>query len=231
VNTLNSTATVMPYGVFELPLDVIPPNAPTNVDGGDGETRIRVTWERADANISRNYVIWDPKPITETTPADAGVTDGGDGMGAAGSSGSTEDDGGTDDESADPSCISTLMKAGDTIDVDHLPKGLHMKPAVGDVESFELSGDLINSPRAAVAVVAQDLAGNVSVLSNVTCVNVVDTTGFWDDYKVNGGEAEAGCACSLPGTRASGRHARGGLLATFALLGLAVARARRKRHS
>jgi MYXO-CTERM domain-containing protein len=231
VNTLNSTATIMPYGVFELPLDVIPPNAPTNVKGGNGETQIRVTWERADTNIARNYVIWDPKPITDTTPVDSGVAaDGGDGAGAAGSGGS-EDDGGTDTGSVDPSCVSPLLNPGAMIDIDNLPKGLHKKEAVGDVESFELSGDDINSPRAAVAVVARDLAGNVSVLSNVACVNVVDTSGFWDEYKVNGGDAEAGCACSLPGSPANGRHTAGGLLAMFAVLGLAVARVRRKRHS
>jgi MYXO-CTERM domain-containing protein len=225
VNTLNSTATIQPYGVFELPLDVIPPNAPTNVKGGNGETQIRVTWERADTNIARNFVIWDPKPITDTTPVDSGV--------AADSGAGAEDDGGTNPEtgSVDPSCVSPLLKPGEMIDLDNLPKGLHKKQAYGDVESLELSGDEINSPRAAVAVVARDLAGNVSVLSNVACVNVVDTSGFWDDYKINGGGAEAGCACSLPGSPATGRHTAGGLLAMFAVLGLAVARLRRKRHS
>lgn len=224
VNTLDTNANVSPYGVFQLPLDVIPPNAPTNVKGGDGETQIQITWQRADTNISRNWIIWDPKPITSPT-----VTDSGAGVSGA------EDDGGTSSGSSDGSCGSALMSQGMMIDVDKLPKGLSKKELRGDVESGELSGDLINSPRAAVGIVAQDLAGNFSVLSNITCVNVVDTSGFWDDYKINGGEAEGGCACSLPGSTGStaphGRNSLGGLLTLLAVLGLGIVRARRKRHS
>jgi hypothetical protein len=238
VDTLDTNATVMPYGVYEVPLDTLAPNAPTNVKGGDGETQIQVSWERSDTNISRNWIIWDPKPITSTVGAsDAGLTaDGGGADSAAAGSGAagqdeTDADGGTT-PIGQTVCGSPLLTPGEAIDVDKLPKGLHRKEARGDVESFQLSGDEIDSPRAAVAVVAQDLAGNVSLLSNVACVNVVDTTGFWDAYQQNGGDAEAGCTCSLPGSRTStARHTAGGLLAALALLGLAVVRSRRKRLS
>jgi hypothetical protein len=223
VDTLGTNANITPYGMYDLPLDTIAPNPPANVKGGDGETQIRITWERTDSNISRNWLIWDPKPVSGVI-----TTDGG----SAGSAAVTDDDGGTDDGIVDTSCGSPLLTPGEAIDVDKLPKGLSRKQAVGNVESAELSGSDINSPRAAVAVVSQDLAGNFSVLSNVTCVNVVDTSGFWDEYKVNGGDADGGCACSLPGSLTAGtRHTAGGLLAAFALFGLVIVRMRRKRLS
>jgi hypothetical protein len=241
VDTLGTNATLSFFGKYELPLDTIPPNAPANVRGGSGETQIQINWTRSDNNISRNLIVWDAKPVTvtDTTTTDAPVVgDGGAaggsaaGSGAAGSSaaGATDEADGGAIVIPEPECTSSLLTPGQALDVNKLPKGLGHKEAVGNVESFTLSGSEINSARAAVAILAQDLAGNWSVLSNVTCVNVVDTTGFWDEYKVNGGDAEAGCACSLPGSRAAGtRHAASGLLAALALLGIAVVRARRKR--
>jgi MYXO-CTERM domain-containing protein len=224
VNTLGTNAVVTPYGVFQLPLDVIAPTAPVNVRGGDGETEIRINWERSDTNISRNWIIWDPKPVTDTTVTDSGVT-------AEAGTGGSGDDAGATEGSTDPSCVSSLLKPGEMLDVDKLPKGLGKKEQVGDVESALLSGNDINSPRAAVAVIAQDLAGNFSPMSNIACVNVVDTSGFWDDYKQNGGDAESGCACSLPGSPATGGKSVGGLMSLLAVLGLVIVRARRKRHS
>jgi hypothetical protein len=234
VDTLDTSAAITPYGVYEVPLDTIAPIAPVNVRGGAGETQISVNWERSDSNISLNYVIWDPKPITTTVAADAGlITEAGtdaSGAEAAGSSAvDNSDDGGVTDTGTS-ACSSSLMAPGETIDPANLPKGLFKKTARGDVESFILSGSDINSPRAAVAIVAEDLAGNVSVLSNIACVSVVDTTGFWDAYKQNGGDADGGCACSLPGSRLTAAgHTAGGPLAALALLGLAVMRVRRKR--
>jgi hypothetical protein len=226
VDTLGTNASVTPYGVFEVPIDTIPPNAPVNVKGGAGETQICITWKRSDSNISRNWVIWDPKPITP------GLADAGD-QGAAGSAASTEDDAGTGTDDSTSACSSSLMKAGaKDIDPDHLPKGLYRKEIARNVESAELSGNEIDSPRAAVAIIAQDLAGNRSALSNIACIEVVDTVGFWDSYKDNGGDADGGCTCSLPGARPTdARHAATGIFATLALLGLAVVRVRRKRHS
>jgi hypothetical protein len=212
VDTLNTNAAVTPWGVFELPLDVIPPDAPTNVRGGVGETEIPITWERGDTNISRNWILWDPDPVSSSDGSDA--------------------DGGTDDTGSGDACGSPDLMPGQEIDVDHLPEGIQRKEAVGDVVSAQLSGGQIGSDRAAVAVVAQDLAGNWSVVSNIACVDVVPTNGFWDAYKANGGEAEQGCACSLPGSPiSSARSAAGGLVAALAVFVLAALRLRRKRHS
>jgi hypothetical protein len=39
----------------------------------------------------------------------------------------------------------------------------------------------------------------LSPVSNIACLKVVPTSGFWDSYKTDGGEADAGCGCSVPG--------------------------------
>jgi MYXO-CTERM domain-containing protein len=52
---------------------------------------------------------------------------------------------------------------------------------------------------AAVAVISDDLAKTTSVLSNISCLQVVETNGFWEKYKASGGDAEQGCVCSTPG--------------------------------
>jgi MYXO-CTERM domain-containing protein len=211
VDTLDTNEAVTPYGVFELPLDVIPPDAPSNVKGGVGETEIPITWDRNDANISRNWILWDPNPVSDS---------GGDA------------DGGTDGTGTTDTCGSPDLIPGQAIDLDHLPRGIGRKEAVGDIVSSKLSGDQIGSTRAAVAVVAQDLAGNWSVLSNVACVDVVPTNGFWDAYKADGGEAAQGCACSLSGSpTSSARPPARGLFAALGVLALAAVRRRRKRHS
>jgi MYXO-CTERM domain-containing protein len=193
VDTLDTNQAVTPYGVFELPLDVIPPDAPSNVRGG-------------------NWILWDPDPVSGSDGAD--------------------EDGGTDGSEGTAACGSPDLMPGQEIDLNHLPEGIRRKESVGDIVKDELSGDQIGSDRAAVAVVAQDLAGNWSVLSNVACVEVVPTNGFWDAYKEAGGEAEQGCSCSLPGSHTSGAPLTArGLFAALGVLALAALRIRRKRHS
>lgn len=210
VDTLDTNEAVTPYGMFQLPLDMIPPDAPSNVRGGVGETEIPITWDRNDSNISRNWILWDPNPV----------------------SGAGDADGGTDGTGTSEDCSSPDLMPGQAIDIAHLPEGIQRTDAVGDVVSSNLSGDQIGSDRAAVAVVAQDLAGNWSVLSNVACVDVVPTNGFWDEYKAAGGEAAQGCACSLSGSpTSSARPAAPGLFASLGVLALAAVRRRRKRHS
>jgi hypothetical protein len=91
--------------------------------------------------------------------------------------------------------------AGDELPADpkKLPTELGGKKLTGKVSSATINGDDLGSKLAAVGVIAVDLAGNASPVSNIACVKVVPTTGFWDKYKANGGKAESGCACSLPG--------------------------------
>jgi hypothetical protein len=206
VDTLNTNASVLPYGAFDLPLDVVPPDAPANVRGGSGETEIPVKWERNDETISRNWLVWDPNPVM------------GEDLDAGGESGGQV-------------CGSANLMPGQAIDLSNLPQGLRRREIVGDVASAKLSGDEVGSKAAAVAVVAQDLAGNDSVLSNTACIFVVPTMGFWKAYLEEGGDAEQGCVCSLPGAGGpTGGHPMRGV---FAVLGLFAVcwRLRRKRQS
>ena len=78
-------------------------------------------------------------------------------------------------------------------------------------------------------VVAVDLAGNASPVSNITCISVVPTTGFWGVYKDSGGTVQPGCACSLPGQPRNNPLTVAAVWpVALALLGL-VARTRRRR--
>lgn len=212
VDTLNTNAQLSLFGMFELPLDVIPPAAPVDVRGGVGETEIPVTWTRGGQNIARNWLLWDPDPEVVTSDAGVAATD-------ASTGGST-----------DEVCGSPDLMQGQEINLASLPTGIRRKEAVGDVVSAQLTGDELGSKRAALAVVSEDLAGNYSVLSNVACVNVVPTDGFWDAYKGAGGVAEEGCACSAPGSHTPARDAAG-LFAGLALFAICAARLRRKRTS
>ena len=65
-----------------------------------------------------------------------------------------------------------------------------------------------------------------SALSETACIDVVETTGFWDLYGQNGGTVEEGCACSLPGHGA--RTSRTPWLLGSALLALVALRRRRR---
>jgi hypothetical protein len=87
-----------------------------------------------------------------------------------------------------------------------------------DLSSSDIDGDL-----AAVGVVAVDEAGNRSPLSNVDCVAVVPTDGFWDLYRAQGGQATTGCA--LQPARTNGV---GWMLPLAALLLLRLRRWRRR---
>jgi hypothetical protein len=78
-----------------------------------------------------------------------------------------------------------------------LPQKRVNEPTASGVE---LTADDIDGESAAVAVVAVDEAGNQSPLSNIGCVKVVPTEGFWDRYQNQGGEGQAGCPCSALGT-------------------------------
>jgi MYXO-CTERM domain-containing protein len=115
---------------------------------------------------------------------------------------SLDGDGGA---SVEGECTSEILKQGEDVNLDELAdnRNIGIDEVPGKVEKTTVSGDSLGARRVAMAVVAADLAGNISQISNVDCLQVVATNGFWDTYKANGGEAETGCACSTPGTRTS----------------------------
>jgi hypothetical protein len=169
------------FGTFDLETDADAPDAPTEVTGGSGENRIPVDWDTDSSDIDRFIVYIDNEP-TEAPGGAAGTSADVDGGGAV----TTGD------------CGSALLIAG--TDADSLPSSVRQKQVNEPTASgVELTPDDIDGTSAAVAVVAIDEAGNSSPLSNVGCVKVVPTEGFWDRYEANGGQGQAGCPCSALG--------------------------------
>jgi hypothetical protein len=70
---------------------------------------------------------------------------------------------------------------------------------------------------AAIAVVAVDRAGNVSVVSNIACASRIETTGFCDAY-------ECGSGCSVSGAKKTGPSDFGAVFLAFAASTLALRR-------
>jgi MYXO-CTERM domain-containing protein len=227
VNSLNATDAVMTYANVTLNVDQTPPSPATSVMGGKGQTEIEVKWMQpieayfywivVDTNVGANSgdaSVEDDSGAAETGDAsiDAGgvvVAGGASGSagssGASGSAGSSGASGSTASsgppDHGPPECTSKYLTAGRHFDPrpDNLPPGVKSFYVDKMVSSRILSGADIGVPVAAVAVVADDLAKNDSVLSNIDCVHVVKTNGFWDGYKANGGDAVSGCTCSTPG--------------------------------
>jgi len=117
-------------------------------------------------------------------------------------------------------CTSTVLVAGNE------PPGDDYKVTDTDrdtakVEINAVSRGLSVNQKAAVAVSAIDLAGNVSVLSEPACITVVSTDGFWDRASADGG-AQKGIGCEV-GSDAASPHA----LALCGLLGVWLIRRRR----
>jgi MYXO-CTERM domain-containing protein len=152
--------------------------------------------------------------------------------GSAGSSGASGSAGSSGPPNHGPAeCASRYLTAGMTFNPqqDKLPPGVKSYFIDKMVSSTILSGSDIGVPVAAVAVIADDLGKNESVLSNIDCVHVVKTNGFWEGYKAGGGDAVAGCACSTPG---AGHHTRSdaawaGLAGLLGLAGYFATRRRR----
>ena len=69
----------------------------------------------------------------------------------------------------------------------------------GDIEGFDYG------EQALVAVVARDISGNESVLSNTACISRVQTLGYWQQYcQQSAGNADCDSGCSLtPGSTVS----------------------------
>ncbi len=201
VDTTNTSESIDVYGMFRINIDIDPPTTPSGLSGGSGETEIPIEWSSGGANISRHFLIWDRRPI------DVSELDGG--AEAAG----------------DLECVSASLLPGEEIDFDNLGPSIKVKTIEGAGVRATVSGDELGAQQVAMAVVAEDLAGNVSKLSNIACVKVVPTDGFWDEVAAQGGDYESGCACSVPGARTNP------LAALPVVVALAFLRIRRKRRS
>lgn len=80
-----------------------------------------------------------------------------------------------------------------------------------------------------VSVASVDAVGNESVLSAAKPFEVIETIGFWEYYKGNGGDEEGGY-CQTSSSSKGARSPAELLLAGFALLGACLIGRRRRRH-
>lgn len=164
------------FGTIAVNIDGDPPEPPTNLTGGSGESLIRVTWKTSERDLQEFIVYIDNAP-----------TAGGPGGGEDGGSNST-----------DGMCGSTALMAGGS--PAELPSSIRQRSIKeATATGIDLTPEDIAGERAAIAVATVDKANNRSSLSNIACVSVVPTESFWDRYKANGGEADGGCPCRTGG--------------------------------
>ena len=180
---------VTKWGTIPVNIDGDPPDAPTGVTGGSGESVIRVNWQTTERDLQEFIVYIDNAPTTGGAPAP--VADGGTNTADGGTNIA---DGGGSSTSPDGMCGSTSLVSGGS------PGGLPSSIRESTIKEatatgIDLKPDDIGGARATIAVSTVDKAGNHSPLSNLACVAIVPTQSFWDRYKANGGEAEGGCAC------------------------------------
>jgi len=95
-------------------------------------------------------------------------------------------------------CVSTMMTAGEEVD----PNGLDVEDGLSPTSTgLTLRNAVEVGSKAAVGVVAVDLAGNVSVLSNIACIEGVPTTSWLDLHKAQGGKTGDTCSAAPMTTR------------------------------
>jgi hypothetical protein len=197
------------FSVLNLPIATTPPEPATNVKGSSGETEIPVTWTRS-PQTTQYFTVIDPTAISSNDlTVDAGV--------------------------GDEPCYSSRLTAGMTLDLDD-DNLQNLQPLIVENKHYSsdgttLNGDSYRTRLAAIGVVTKDVAGNYSQLSNVSCVVVVPTNGFWQRYLANGGDAEQGCGCSTVGGSVRPRGALGFVPALTVLGLLAIRRRTRRRNS
>lgn len=121
----------------------------------------------------------------------------------------------------DTDCTSALLVPGQPLDSTGL--GLGRVKASASARRTSISDALEVGQQASVAVVAVDLAGNESVLSNVDCIEGVSTTSWLELHRAQGGRT--GDTCSV--TPWNVRHAATPLM-WLSVIALLIARARRR---
>jgi MYXO-CTERM domain-containing protein len=200
-----SAEAAMFYRAFTINIDTDAPDAPTKVSAGSGQTEIDVSWELPTTSITNFWVAADFSEGALMDDSDAGPGSG--------------------------ECPSNYLRQDKRFDTNAEAPGLLIKATNSIATELTFSAnDFQGAKLVPVAVAAQDLAGNVSVMSEVKCIKVTKTTGFWDRYKSpdgdsDGGLAEPGCACSTPGAHPS---SSGAILAAPVALLLVGAYARRR---
>ena len=210
----NSTAAATSFGVLPLRVDTTAPMPPTGVIGETGQTVIPLRWTANTIDTNYYYVL-----------ADRGASTGG------------EFDAGPDGlpNGANPACPSGTLRGGTEFNADSIPDDIFSKRLEGGLKSsYDFNGSEFRGKTVVPAVVvAQDIAGNTSKMSQVVCLTVTPTTGFWKRYQDDGGDVEPGCACSAPGANRAHGARTGALvgLPILLVLGWACARTRTRRRA
>lgn len=202
------TDSVDTFGCYDLTVDASPPAAPTDLNAPQGENVLTLTWETVTDQTIQSYVaFYDDRSDPEGTvdDFDAGAGDG------------------------NGDCPSSVIVEGAILDRLNLPTGIGSSSVTGQVaSSVDIGTGGLGSEVLPVAVAALDQAGNLGPLSEVTCMRIVETDGYWDAVEAAGAGDQAGCACGVgrggDWAGASSAVAPIGL----ALLGLSL-RARRRR--
>jgi len=200
----NNNDDALYYGKLSFKLDLDPPNAPTNVTGGTGETEIELSWDLPPTVLQYVWTLVD-------TTAVVGDLDGGT-----------------------AECSSTKLIPGTHFDPADIPPEGVIRSKKTTLRSQEVfNGEGWGTEYAAAVVVAGDQAGNPSVLSEIGCLHVVKTSGFWDRYQENGGTADSGWGCSVSGPQGShgSRRAAQTVLPAVFILGVWAARRRLRRRA
>lgn len=189
----------------EIPVDLTPPDPPTDVKTGPGESRSDVEWNGVTDN-EKYYVVCSPMP------------------GAQGLAPSGEP---TFDASGQETCVgdppTAGFAAGAALDRTwRCDQGSETFFADGTAaEKISIEG-LQNDVQHFFAVVAVDSVGNPSVLSDLACSTPKPVNDFFELYRESGGKAGGGVCAAGPG-----RPAGGSALAL--LVGLALVLVRRRR--
>ncbi|MEY4578768.1 MAG: hypothetical protein RL701_3471 [Pseudomonadota bacterium] len=205
------------YGVLTFTLDTEPPSTAYNLYGGTGETQIPVKWSLPATSLYSWILIDTEAQFAETSGTEDNASDAG---------------------TASAECTSAALRAGAPFDPtapdaeSTLPPGVLLRDLKGRATEVTLNGENWPNKVAAVTVIAADRARNVTAMSEVACLKVVKTSGFWDKYRANGGTAEPGLGCSVSGVSGSRASAFAGTaLPLLGLVGLALIRRRIRRRA
>lgn len=190
-------------GTYSIAYDVTPPDAPTDVTSAPGEGTAIVTWTypgslstatdggtttAAPPDLQGYWLLCDPPPGSSSS--DAGVD--------AGDSGYTRLDADDEDDGdgSGGSCGTTALTSLNANDSAAFAR-YRCSDLVGATATRAVAQGLTNGRPYHLAVVAQDLAGNRSVVSvSPRCVTPVPVTDFWESYRAAGGGALPGM-CSV----------------------------------
>jgi MYXO-CTERM domain-containing protein len=191
-----------------LAVDTVPPPAPTNVEGGEGEHSIPIDWEFEGADVETFRVYYER---VSNCPQGSVLCDYSPGCASNGDGTASETT--ADDAGVEPN--EEVTAEVDAVDYDEVSSSLR---------SHDLMDVVGIGETAAVAVVAVDEAGNQSLASNVVCIEGVATVGFCEINENMGGKCESGCSVG-PGP---GAHPGRLPAALLVLLAVACIRFRRR---